>query len=238
MNMALPMSYRSLTFAGCSLRPLILAIALVAATGAIARGQSSSLMERDLPAIRAPLTLPNTSFVYQPVEPPRAIRLHDVITVIVDEKSQVTSEADVERRKQYSFNAQLKDWVKLDGLNINAAPQNQGDPKVNGTLQAQARAQADLETKDGMKFRIAASVVDIRPNGHLVLEAHRKIRNNEEMWAQSLSGIVSPDDVLPNRTVLSEDVAELLIDKFEEGHIRDGYRRGWLYKLMDKYGAF
>ena len=225
-------------FGGCNFRSLLLAVVLVAAMATIGRGQSSSLMMHDLPSDRAPLILERTSFLYQAVEPPRAVKLHDVITVIVDEKSQVTSEADVERRKQYSLNAQLKDWVELNGLSIQAAPQTKGDPKANGTLQAQARAQADLETKDGMKFRIAASVVDIRPNGHLVIEAHRKIRNNDELWAQSLSGIISPDDVLPNRTVLSEDVAELHIDKFEEGHIRDGYRRGWLYKIIDKYGAF
>ena len=47
-----------------------------------------------------------------------------------------------------------------------------------------------------------------------------------------------PQDVLPNRTVLSEDVTELHVDKDERGHVRDGYRRGWLYKLIDKYGFF
>ena len=203
-----------------------------------ANAQSASLFAQDLPVTEPGLTLEKTSFLYQPLEPPRTIKLRDLITVIVDEKSQVTSEADVERRKQYSLNAQLKDWVKLDGLNINKAPQKQGDPTVNGTLSAQARAQSDLETRDGMRFRIAAYVVDIRPNGHLVLEAHRKIRNNDEQWMQSLSGIVRPEDVLPNNTVLSEDVAELHIDKYEEGHVRDGYRRGWLYKFIDRYGAF
>ena len=203
-----------------------------------ASAQNSSLFAHDVPAAGPGLTLQNTSYLYQPLEPPQTIKLRDLITVIVDEKSQVTSEADVERRKQYSLNAQLKDWVKLDGLNINKAPQSQGDPTVNGTLSAQARAQSDLETRDGMRFRIAAYVVDIRPNGHLVLEAHRKIRNNDEQWIQSLSGIVRPEDVLPNNTVLSEDVAELHIDKYEEGHVRDGYRRGWLYKIIDRYGAF
>jgi len=220
-----------------SVHSIVWVLVLIAGSAA-ARGQSSSLFTHDVPNEGPPLTLAGTSFTYQAVEPLRAIKLHDVITVIVDEKSQVTSQADVERRKQYSLNAQLKDWVELDGLSLKPAPQKDGDPTVNGTLQAQARAKADLETHDGMKFRIAANVVDIRPNGHLVLEAHRKIRNNEELWIQSLSGIVSPDDVLPNRTVLSEDVAELHIDKYEEGHVRDGYRRGWLYRLIDRYGMF
>jgi flagellar L-ring protein precursor FlgH len=81
-------------------------------------------------------------------------------------------------------------------------------------------------------------VVDIRPIGHLVLEAHQSIRNNDEYWERSLSGIIRPEDILPNNTVLSEDVSELQITKRERGQVRDGYRRGWLYYLLDRYGAF
>ena len=89
-----------------------------------------------------------------------------------------------------------------------------------------------------MKFRISARVVDIRPNGHLVLEAHETVHQNEDTWERSISGIIRPEDVLPNNTVLSEDIAELQIFKRERGHVRDGYRRGWLYLLIDKYGLF
>ncbi len=76
--------------------------------------------------------------------------------------------------------------------------------------------------RDGLKLRIPARVVDIRPNGHLVLEAHQTIRNNEEIWERSISGIVRPEDILPNNTVLSEDVAELQIFKTRA---RPGARR-------------
>lgn len=215
------------------------AFCLLAMAGTASYAQTSSLFHQDSGGAPTQLTLANSSPFYQPVEQPRTLRLNDLITVMVNEKTQTISEADVERRKQYTLNAQLRDFVVLDGLNhLKAAPQTSGDQKINGSLQGQARAQADLETKSGMKFTIAARVVDIRPNGHLVIEAHRTLRDNEEQWDQSLSGIVRPEDVLPNNTVLSEDIAELKIDKREMGHVRDGYRRGWFYKLLDKYGLF
>lgn len=202
------------------------------------RAQSSSLFRADLPQDGPQLTLANTSWLYQALEPPKQIRLNDIITVVVDEKQQVTSLANIERRKQAQLNAQLKDWVELNGLSLQAAPQANGSPTVNGTLQGQFRAQANLATADALRLRIAARVVDIRPNGHLVIEAHKKVRSNDEQWDASLSGIVRPEDVLPNNTVLSEDVAELIIHKREQGQVRDGYRRGWLYLLFDKYGLF
>ena len=92
-----------------------------------------------------------------------------------------------------------------------------GGQQINGTLQGQFQAQSNLDTKDLMQFSIEARVVDIRPNGHLVLEGHQTMINNEERWRPRISGIVRPEDVLPNNTILSEKVAELSIDKSERG---------------------
>jgi flagellar L-ring protein precursor FlgH len=89
-----------------------------------------------------------------------------------------------------------------------------------------------------MKFRITAEVIDIRPNGTLVLEGRRTIRANEEVWELSLGGVIRPEDVLPDNTVLSEDVADLRIIKREKGHVVDGYQRGWLLKWLDHYQPF
>ena len=81
-------------------------------------------------------------------------------------------------------------------------------------------------------------VVDVRPNGNLVLEAHKHVQQNNEIFDASLSGVVRRQDVLPNNTVLSEDVAELSIFKKEQGHIRDSWRRGWLWLFMDRHKPF
>jgi flagellar L-ring protein precursor FlgH len=203
-----------------------------------ASAQNSSMFQQDVPVSDQQLSLRNSSFLYQAPEPPRVIKLNDLITIIVDEKSQVSEQADVSRRKQYQLNATLKNWVTTTSDSIRLDPQNGGSPELNGTLQEQARASGNLQLNDGMKFRISARVVDIRPNGHLVLEAHQTLQNNEEKWERSISGIVRPEDILPNNSVLSEKLAELQIYKRERGMIRDSYRRGWFYKALDNFGAF
>jgi flagellar L-ring protein FlgH len=221
------------TVAGC-----LFSLALVAVCPDNALAQNSSLFARDIPQLGPELTLANTSWVYQAIDPPKPIKLNDLVTVIVLETSQFQSKADLNRRKQAQLNAQLKDWVKLDGLNIQPAPQSSGDEAVNGTLQSQYRSNNELGTTDLIKFSIQARVVDIRPNGHLVLEAHQKVRNNDEQSDQFLSGIVRPEDILPNNTILSEKVAELQIHKREKGSVRDGYRRGWAFLFLDRFGMF
>jgi flagellar L-ring protein precursor FlgH len=217
------------------LLPLIL---FVAVNAPVCLAQSSSLFQRDLPSNGHPLTLEDTSFYYQKAEPLRVLKLNDIIRVVVIESAQTNAEGNISRRKQYQLNAQLQEWIKFHNGDLVTNPAFDGDPTINGTLQGQGRAQANLQTKEGIQFKIAARVVDIRPNGHLVIEAHSIVKNNDEVWEQGLSGVVSPDKVNPKGEVISDDVAELMIDKREKGQVRDGYRRGWFYWLLDRYGMF
>ncbi len=211
-----------------------LTLAVVAASDAVA--QSSSLLGD--PASRRPLSLADVSPFYQPPPAPRQIKLHDLVTVLVEQKSEVLSQGNVDRRKKAEGGMALNDWVGFDGFAITPDPQTQGDPAISGIAENKYRAQAQLDTKDTMKFTITCEVVDIRPNGTVVLEGHRSIRNNEDVWDAAITGVVRTDDILPNNTVRSEHVAELRIDKREVGHVRDAYRRGWLMRWLDEYQLF
>jgi flagellar L-ring protein FlgH len=78
----------------------------------------------------------------------------------------------------------------------------------------------------------------VLPNGTLVIEAHREIRNNEEDWLVSLSGICRREDIQPGNVILSKDIAQLKIDKREMGAIQDSYRRGWFTRFYDMFNPF
>ncbi|OHB65925.1 MAG: hypothetical protein A2V70_03020 [Planctomycetes bacterium RBG_13_63_9] len=218
--------------------PALLILALLLGIVAQARAQNSSLLGS--PAQRGPLTIAKYSWTYdQPLDVKQEIQLHDLITVIVSQQSVVISEGEMDRKKKANGNLTLEDWILLKGLfHVVPSPQSSGDPKISGKLDNKMRSEAGLETRDSMKFKIACHVVDIRPNGNLVLEGRHCIRNNSEAWECSMTGEIRPEDVLPNNTVLSENVADLRIDKRESGHVRDGYRRGWFLKILDKWQPF
>ena len=105
-------------------------------------------------------------------------------------------------------------------------------------MQSQFRVESDIELRDQLTFRIASHIVDIQPNGNLVIEGHRTIRINEEIWQQSLTGIVRRTAIGPDRTVRSDEIADLRIEKREMGFVRDSYKRGWLQLWYDKWKAF
>jgi flagellar L-ring protein precursor FlgH len=193
---------------------------------------------RFMPA--GPQLLENRSWYYVPPEAPKKVRLHDVITIVVEDGSTVLSEGEVDRRKNGLYDAVLAEWIKLGaGLSLKPDPQTDGEPSVSGKVQQTYRAESSLETANRIQFKIAATVVDIRPNGYFVVEAHKTFMVDRERWETSLTGIVPPEAIQPgNNSVLSDRVAELKVRKSQRGHVRDGYRRGWLTRAIDALSPF
>ncbi|REJ66877.1 MAG: hypothetical protein DWQ31_13165 [Planctomycetota bacterium] len=209
-----------------------------AALTAPAIAQDSSLYRQGLQATGGPISLQQVSLIWREYEPPPEVKLHDVITIVVDEKSLYQSRADLIRNKEGSIDAILQDNPVLDNFNLRPSPQSAGDPALRASFESESQAQSQLRVSDRIAFRIAVKVVEIRPNGNLVLEGHRQILNNEETHEMSLTGIIRPDKVDAGNIARAEDVAELRISKLERGEIRDGYRRGWLLRFLDRIQTF
>ena len=148
------------------------------------------------------------------------------------------SEGDAESRKTSNLTAVLSSWIRFDGKSIKAAPQNDGDPRVAGTYNSQYRAESDVELRDQLTFKIAAQILEIRPNGNLYIEANQHIQNNEEQWRIFLSGEVRREAIMPDRSVNWTAIANGYIGKGEDGQVRDGYARGWFARWYDKYKPF
>jgi flagellar L-ring protein precursor FlgH len=182
---------------------------------------------------------PTTSWYEIPLAPPKEVRVHDIITIRVDMGARVTSEGEVQRRKQGRYDAILNDWLVLNGLkSAKPAPQTDGDQRIQGNLNQLFRATGELETAESIKFEIGTQVAAVLPNGNLVLEAHSKKVINDEVWMISLSGVCRREDIQPGNFVLSKDIANLDIVKREYGQIRDSYKRGFVSRMLDLFSPF
>ena len=177
---------------------------------------------------------PSTNWYEVPLPPPKEVRVHDIITIRVDLGARMSSDVQFQRRRTAQYNAILNDWVHLEGLRaLKKDPQTDGDQQVQGNLNHLDRVTGDLETTEAIKFETAAEVTSILPNGNLVLEAHRTIRNNEELWMHSLTGVARREDIGPGNLLLSKDILHLNVEKRETGHMRDSYKRGWFWRWFD-----
>jgi flagellar L-ring protein precursor FlgH len=224
------------------LRPVVVGLILVAGGIAMAQPPAVSVRPTARQVIGPPagvLTLDVASPYYTDPPPLKKVKQYDIITVVVREQSSYLTEGNIDRRKNGVYDAVIKDWVNLtSGLTLKRTPQNDGDPRAGGTIQQTYRSESEMEIRNRIETRLAATVVDIRPNGNLVIEAHRRNQKNRELIDASLTGIIRPEDILPDNTVLSEDIAELSLYTREKGHIRDSIRRGWATRLIDTLNPF
>jgi flagellar L-ring protein precursor FlgH len=86
--------------------------------------------------------------------------------------------------------------------------------------------------------RAAVQVIDVLPNGNLVIEGLREISFSKERQFASLHGIVRPYDIQPDNTVDSTNIAAAQVDIVSEGTLTDAQKKGWLLKLDDTINPF
>lgn len=224
-------------------RTFCVAVALLFGRCGMTRAQDASLLLVPPlgPKQKAPESLENTSFIYRKLPPEaeqRELQLNDIIKVVVDYKTALQSIGDANSKKTADYSAVLSDWLKFTGKNIIPAPQSHGDPKVAGAIDSEFKTQADVKQNDALTFTIAAKVVDIRPNGNLVIEGRSEVQNDEEVWEQSLTGVVRRQSIGPDRTVRGDDVAERRILIRKKGFVRDATKRGWFQKWWNQVDPF
>lgn len=178
------------------------------------------------------------SWIYIDPAKPRVIKVHDLITIVVDEKSEVTVKSRFNRQRRESLKAELREFMRIsENGNLTSAAQN-SQPTIDATLSGRLQSNGDLIDTEGVRYRIAATVVDVLPNGNLVLEARKSIRSNKDVWEHSLTGILRSKDVNRDNTALSENIANLIIEKRQRGKVYDSTKRPWGVRLYDFFSPF
>jgi flagellar L-ring protein precursor FlgH len=92
--------------------------------------------------------------------------------------------------------------------------------------------------QENLNASISAKVVNVLPNGNLLIEGRRNIKVNNEDQEIILTGTVRPRDIGPNNVVSSINVADARISYSGRGIISDRQSPGWLMNIIDKLWPF
>ena len=74
--------------------------------------------------------------------------------------------------------------------------------------------------------------------GRSLSRRSRRLTVDREVQTFRLSGICRADDITPDNTVLSTQLAGLTLSKQTKGEVHDGVKSGWLNGLIDKVNPF
>lgn len=167
---------------------------------------------------------------------PRTWQKHDKVELIINQASLQKSEQTLKTKKQYDLQAELKQFPSLRKL-IQDATLGDGigspGPSVDVGGTNDFKGSGIGERKDRFTARISALVLDVRPNGQLVIEARETQEFDNDTKTLVVSGICDPKDITVQGTVLSSQVADLIIRVQYEGDVKGGAKKGWIPRVFD-----
>lgn len=173
-------------------------------------------------------------FYVRPPEP-RTYMAHDLITIIVDETSKQEASQSLDTKKEASADMTVKSIV--DPWELLELRLRQGaltDQSLIGTdFNQEFKGEGDYERSDRFSAKITAEIIEVKPNGTLVLQATKLIQKDEEIQTLVLSGVVRQEDVTDRNTILSSQMANLSLTVKNEGDVRSAAEKGLLTRVLE-----
>jgi len=152
----------------------------------------------------------------------RSFQVGDVITVLLNESSQATRTQNgaVSRESSNDALAGLQQYGPahvgsfMKGINV-----------LGGKVSNKGNGAADQQAS--LTGSVAVAVVEVMPNGNLVLRGEKQLALTEGTEIIQVAGIIRPDDVSPSNTVQSKRLANAQIAYRGTGDLANATRAGW-----------
>ncbi len=200
--------------------------------------QSSPAEEMKSPVPGSNSLWRDTASLYEDI---KARRLNDLITINVVENISGSGTADTSASKAANANYGITSLLGLP-TNLN---QTNAYGKGNTFSPTVAANTADTFKGSGATTRagtligtITAKVVEVMPNGTLAIESRKEITINNEKQILILRGMVRPDDIAVDNSILSNKVADAEVFFVGDGVVQSKQDTGWLVKILDKVWPF
>lgn len=166
----------------------------------------------------------------------RARVLGDILTVVIeiDEQAKITNGTDRSRSGQEGLSVS-----SLFGLPESLA--NRGvalDPGVAANSSSGSSGLGTTRRQEEITLRVAATVVDILPNGHLVVLGSQEVRVNSELRDLQVAGIVRPEDISRRNEITYDKIAGARIVYGGRGQITDLQQPRYGQQMLERILPF
>jgi flagellar L-ring protein precursor FlgH len=165
----------------------------------------------------------------------RAARVGDIVTVIVTETSASNRSAETNLQKDSSTDFGITSFFGNTHLGAGEG-RNRAQLKYSG--QSEQKSNGNIKRSDVVTARVPARVVKVVEGGLFLIEGRRAIVVNDETQVLAFSGLVRAEDIAPDNTVLSTQVADAEVTMVGKGILAEKQRPGLLQRLFDIFRIF
>jgi len=163
----------------------------------------------------------------------KAFRLHDVVSIVVSESLAASTDGQVKNSRASNANSGLTSL--FGALKASNALQN----LVGASASSGLTAQGQSTTNSSLSTTFGGEVVDVLPNGMLVVQATRQLTFSQQTQLIHLRGLVRPEDVSAQNQVLSTAMTDLELEVTGKGIVNDStYRQNPLVRFLQRLLVF
>lgn len=171
----------------------------------------------------------------------RAHRIGDIITISLSEEMSASkkdeSKYDKSNSQDYGITTPLT--VNTPSGILGTAVKRATDP-INGLgfgygSTSAFSGKSDVKQDSSLTGAIAVTVVEVIPNGNLVVRGEKWITIHDGDEVVQFAGIIRPEDIQPDNTIASEKVADVRLVYKDVGMSGDTARAGAMTQWLNKY---
>jgi len=199
---------------------------------------SSALYGDEYAGKKASLWRDNSSFTKM-YSDPKAAGINDIVTIKVSESTAASNKAGLTTAKKTSINMGIDKLLGYEtttkgSLNSSFDPTSM----VGATTNNSNQGSGESTRESTLTSYISARVIDVMPNGNLVIEAKKEVLVNKEKQVAVLTGIIRPRDISYNNEIESNKIADMQIKFSGKGPVSEQTKRGWLSWLISQIWPF
>lgn len=178
----------------------------------------------------------------------RARSVGDIVTVLINENTELKGEETTDLNKQSNINAKINADEFLTGVLKNHKSKfTEYLPNIETDLKDSFKGDGNYVSTRNVDIKMTALITDILPSGNLVVEGTRTVTINKETYNIRLSGIARPIDILDTfrdvdgvfrNVIRSTSLADASITLEGKGFLTRAGKRGWLWRLRDIFWPF
>ena len=166
------------------------------------------------------------STAYRPLfEDRRARQVGDVLTIVINEKTQAGKKAASSGAKTGAVDSSISAVANLplktfQGAGVKAASSTEYDDK------------SAVDSSNLFTGNITVTVTEVLPNGNMVVAGEKQIALDKSTEYIRLSGVVQPDTIQAGNTVSSAKVADARIEYRSSAKFDSAEVMGWLARFF------
>lgn len=151
----------------------------------------------------------------------KAADVGDILTIVISESTTISDTRSSSNSK--SGNTSLESGIGIFDFLKAASIGGSDSFKADGAASSRNTTNAN----------VTVTVVDVQPNGNLVLEGTQSIWNNKNEHKITFKGICRPEDITANNTISSTKIAGATVRFDGKGPLNAKQRQGILTQIFN-----